>query len=524
MLAIPAAWSQQVSSLSEAKAQYLIEVTKHINWPNEDELDRFRVAVLEHDPATKAAFEEREAVEVRGKPFEFSFIVHGDFELDDYTHVFIGHRFRGMNADLFDRSQTTLLMVDGRVDREQMMLSLMSRRQRIALSMNRENLIKRGFEPSISLLEFAGTKEDLTEELRESEGRLIALEEEVSSKEERVAELNLALEANSDELRSATAELERNRGELAAAREALARLSQQIEQARTEAVRYRREAEEQQTLFERKQHEVLARTRAMEELEAEIAKNQQVLDRQISEINAQRAMLEDKSKTIGAQRDQLFTVQAALLVFFILAFFLHRLNTQKIRANRELAELNEQLYELATIDGMTGLFNRRHFMETAQMEFRHQQRMENESTLLMMDIDHFKRINDTFGHAAGDQVIEYVGKALHKNLREYDIVGRLGGEEYAMMLVDCDLARSVEIAERLCADFAAAEIPFAQTTLRITMSIGIGQIRKEDDDIEQALLRADKALYAAKARGRNRVVVFAPEMEGLDHTSAVASR
>jgi diguanylate cyclase (GGDEF)-like protein len=123
----------------------------------------------------------------------------------------------------------------------------------------------------------------------------------------------------------------------------------------------------------------------------------------------------------------------------------------------------------------------------------------------MMDIDYFKKINDTHGHAAGDAVLRDVAKALASTLRPGDMVGRLGGEEFAALLPDCDQPAAGVTAERLRAITEGLSITHEGKTLRVTISIGVSALHPRDTSIEQALQRADEGLYAAKRNGRNRV-------------------
>jgi diguanylate cyclase (GGDEF)-like protein len=123
----------------------------------------------------------------------------------------------------------------------------------------------------------------------------------------------------------------------------------------------------------------------------------------------------------------------------------------------------------------------------------------------MIDIDHFKSVNDQFGHNVGDLAIQYVAHRMKAILRKYDLVGRLGGEEFAMMLIDCNIAAANEIAQRLCDDISEGYVLDDENKLKVTVSIGISLLNKEDIHIEQTLARADQALYLAKSSGRNRV-------------------
>ena len=127
--------------------------------------------------------------------------------------------------------------------------------------------------------------------------------------------------------------------------------------------------------------------------------------------------------------------------------------------------------------------------------------------MLMIDIDHFKNINDTYGHNVGDEVIKSVAHLLKASMRKYDIVGRLGGEEFAMMLLDCDITLATEIAQRMCDKIHQQTIKFDDLSIGVTISIGLSQLSNNDNNIEQILIRADKALYEAKNNGRNQIVV-----------------
>ncbi|HYD71198.1 diguanylate cyclase [Azospirillum sp.] len=187
--------------------------------------------------------------------------------------------------------------------------------------------------------------------------------------------------------------------------------------------------------------------------------------------------------------------------------------TAVIRDITERKRFENELRHLATTDPLTGLANRRQFLAAAERELVRVRRYDRPATVLMFDIDHFKRINDTHGHAAGDEALRHVAAVCRDLLRETDIVGRLGGEEFGILLPETDVPSAREAAERLRLALARAEIPRPDGgTLRLTASIGIAACMPGDAGIEQALSRADDALYHAKANGRNRVEVKAPEL------------
>lgn len=173
-------------------------------------------------------------------------------------------------------------------------------------------------------------------------------------------------------------------------------------------------------------------------------------------------------------------------------------------------QMEEELRNLATTDALTGIANRRRLMELGEQEMLRAQRAEAPLSVLMMDIDHFKHINDTYGHPAGDAVIQALARLCGETVRAIDTVGRLGGEEFAVLLPMTDRAGAQEVAERLRARVEASRLDWEGAPVSFTVSIGVAQIRPEDDSFTALLGTADQALYQAKHEGRNRVAVSGP--------------
>ncbi|OYY95923.1 MAG: hypothetical protein B7Y41_01170 [Hydrogenophilales bacterium 28-61-23] len=168
--------------------------------------------------------------------------------------------------------------------------------------------------------------------------------------------------------------------------------------------------------------------------------------------------------------------------------------------------LEAELHNLATTDPLTGLPNRRHFLAKLEQEAARLQRFSEPATaLLMLDLDHFKQVNDSHGHAAGDAVLRRFADLVRNSLRKTDLAGRLGGEEFAILLLGSDRANATDFAENLRRQVAADSIAFDGKTLRVSVSIGVSQLHAADASADAALARADTALYQAKANGRNRV-------------------
>ena len=171
----------------------------------------------------------------------------------------------------------------------------------------------------------------------------------------------------------------------------------------------------------------------------------------------------------------------------------------------KLRRATQQLEQLASTDALTGARNRRYFLEAAEAEFRRSRRYDQSLSFLMLDIDHFKSVNDQWGHAIGDEALKAATAAIQGAMRREDTLGRLGGEEFAVLLPQTDAANAALFAERVRQAIAALEIDTGETPLRFTVSIGVAQVAPSDKTPKQALGRADAALYTAKNDGRNRV-------------------
>ena len=172
----------------------------------------------------------------------------------------------------------------------------------------------------------------------------------------------------------------------------------------------------------------------------------------------------------------------------------------------ENARLFSQVRRLATIDGLTGLYNRNHFFAEASKQSRITQRYRRPFAAIMMDIDHFKRINDTYGHPVGDEVIRVVAARLRATARDSDVLGRYGGEEFALVAPETG-ASATMLAERLRAVIGAEPVQTVAGPLAVTISVGMAHVDGGEHDFNQLLARADAALYGAKQSGRNRVVI-----------------
>jgi len=206
-----------------------------------------------------------------------------------------------------------------------------------------------------------------------------------------------------------------------------------------------------------------------------------------------------------AQRDFYATRHASILKMFV----------DQVGLALENARLFAEVQRLATTDSLTGLHNRRSFLSMAAVEYERACRYGRPLSILMIDIDHFKRVNDTLGHAAGDKVLQVVAARCRKALRKVDIIGRYGGEEFLVILPETTMEFARRTAEKIRRFIHEFPVQYSDKSINITVSIGVNSIETEsmqfpipENALERFINRADRALYAAKRAGRNRVECF----------------
>lgn len=174
----------------------------------------------------------------------------------------------------------------------------------------------------------------------------------------------------------------------------------------------------------------------------------------------------------------------------------------------QLKAANERLEHLSQTDGLTQLHNRRHWQLCMQKEFDRHTRYGDKTSLVMFDIDHFKKINDNYGHLAGDKVIQHISHLLKLSLRETDCAGRYGGEEFSVVLANTCAKDALNFADRLRKKIEKSELVFEGNSIKVTVSMGICDISDQLENSGQWLANADQALYKAKESGRNNCVIF----------------
>ena len=217
-------------------------------------------------------------------------------------------------------------------------------------------------------------------------------------------------------------------------------------------------------------------------------------------FRAVRAALQPGSVATEMIRDSGLNVGSAL-VYIVLTLTFHATLMALVAAR-----LTAQLRHRSRHDGLTGLLDRRAIDEALQVQIQRSRRTGETFSVLMLDLDHFKAINDRFGHAAGDRALKHVAAVLREVLREVDSLGRIGGEEFLALMPGAALDAAGPVAERVRERLAASPMVVDAAPVAMSASIGMAQWSAPDEDVSRLVGRADSALYAAKAQGRDRVV------------------
>ncbi|MFN8414120.1 MAG: GGDEF domain-containing protein [Anaerolineales bacterium] len=194
-----------------------------------------------------------------------------------------------------------------------------------------------------------------------------------------------------------------------------------------------------------------------------------------------------------------------LVSILIWTYYFFIINSARLELDLETARL--ELVQLAMTDPLTGLYNRRHFLERAELEIQRAKREKLELSFLLMDIDGFKEINDQFGHDSGDTVMQQVASTLPREVRGFDVVARFGGDEFIALLANVGKEQAQEVAERIRLAVTREVMISELHPIHIGISVGIASFESNDEDLKMILKRADDALYQAKRGGRNRVQI-----------------
>lgn len=486
----------------QAKVAYVYNFLKHTTWPNEAKFDDYDLLVVSKNENLKNMFlmlSSRKLLE--NKKIRVSFY-DGKFP-KNIQAVYVDKESVSMYEKFFQEydSSGVLLISDDYKDKQKVMINLTQNGDIVAFEINKPNIINRSLRVSPDLILLGGSEIDVAKLYKSSQN-------ELKEQKETIAELNKKIKERNNELAEKMAAIENQKA-------ALLEQQAKIESQSAMITKQLQAISDQKNIIKAQQIEVDAIQKSIDiqkekllQGEKNIAEKEKILKQLLQshqekqqkitgakeeleslnkEIEAQNKNLVQKEGTISIQR---IAIGAMLVLFGIIAFLV-----------RYVVKQNGLLNALSQTDPLTGLLNRRVMVEQMDQEVHKYNRYKTPFSILFIDVDYFKMINDTYGHDKGDRVLKLIGSLMNQHTRSTDVCVRWGGEEFMVLVVNTDLKNSLQLAEHFRAAIENYDFEIGR---KVTVSIGVSAIHKGQTK-EEVIKVADKALYTAKATGRNRI-------------------
>lgn len=486
----------------QVKVAYVYNFLKHTTWPNESKFEDYDLLVVSKNENLKNMFlmlSSRKLLE--NKKIRVSFY---DGKIPkNIQAVYVDSDNAPMYEKLFHEydSSSVLLISDDYKDKQKVMINLTQNGDMVTFEINKPNLINRSLRVSPDLILLGGTEIDVAKLYKSSQN-------ELKEQKETIAELNKKIKERNNELSEKIAAIENQK---AALKEQQSKIESQntmitkqlqaisdqkntikAQQLEVDTIQKNIAIQKENLLLEEKKVADKEKTlkqllQSHQEKQQKIIGAKEELESLNKEIESQNENLVQKEGTISIQR---IAIGAMLVLFGIIAFLI-----------RYVVKQNRLLNALSRTDPLTGLLNRRVVMEQMDNEVQKYNRYQIPFSILFIDVDHFKMINDNYGHDKGDRVLKLMGSLMNQHTRSTDVCVRWGGEEFMVLAVNTDLKNSLQLAEHFREVIENYDFEIGR---KVTVSIGVSTVNKGQDK-EEMIKVADNALYAAKTTGRNRI-------------------
>jgi diguanylate cyclase (GGDEF)-like protein len=479
---------------------YAYNFMQHIYWSDVEKSHRYALLVLTDNEVLKENFDHlAQKRTINDHPIEVSF--EATMPLERYNAIFIDTPQLSRYNEIYksvEGSQTLLISVES-TDRQQIMINILPKNEsQYTFEIHRANILNQGLQISDQLILLGGTEIDVAKlykktrqslEKETEHTKMLTSQIEIKTSEleqtrQKIDAQQQLIREQSNTIASQAEEVERQSGTISSLKKEIGTAEQQLQQISGEVDARTRELQAQQ-----QQLEALSQTRALKD--DEIAAQNEVLGELKKRIDAHQKSLDMQEKTISEQKDVIFMLIIFISIVALLIFFLLKL----LRENRNHAQR----------DFLTGLYNRRYFTEIAGKCFDKNGQCTYPLSLAMIDIDHFKPINDTYGHDTGDKAIQMVASQLRKVLDGNAVTGRWGGEEFIVLLdrPEAEVMKLLStIKERLPKQRIVSE---GHEPFSLTISVGL-YTAKGKMSLDGMITAADALLYKAKKEGRNQIV------------------
>jgi len=485
----------------QVKVAYVYNFLKHTTWQNESKFSEYNLLVVSKNENLKNMFlmlSSRKLLE--DKKIRVFFYNDGK-PPKNLQAIYVDNENSALYEKLFHdyESDNILFISDDYKDKQKVMINLVQNGNLITFEINKPNLINRSLSVSPDLILLGGTEIDVAKLYKSSQNELKEQKETISELNKKIKERNTelfekisAIETQKKGLIEQQAKIDFQKGIIAQQLQSINDQQNTIAAQRVEADTIRKNIDLQKEKLSIEEKKIAEKAgvfkfllKSHQQKQHEITRANDELAHLNQEIEKQKENLVEKEGVISTQKGVIIIL---LALFAIIAVLI-----------RHVLRQNGLLNALSQTDPLTGLYNRRVLIERISNEVQKYNRYGTPFSILFMDVDHFKKINDSYGHDKGDRVLKLMGSLMHQHTRDTDICVRWGGEEFMILAVNTDLDSSVKLAEHFRS--MVENFDFHLDT-NVTVSIGIATMQKGQDK-EELIKAADKALYSAKASGRN---------------------
>ena len=489
----------------QIKVAYTYNFMKNISWQNETKIDKYRLLIVSKNDTLKNMFSML-ASRKQLKDKNLEILIYDDKKsYKNIQAIYIDETFSNIYEKLFFEyeKENTLFISDNYVDKKQVMINIIENQTKISFEINKANILNRTLEISPNLILLGGTEIDVAKLYKSSQDALKEQKETINSLNQKIEAKNSELNFKINSIEEQKVIIANQTKNIKTYEERLNTQTKLLEKQTLEIEVQKKQLNEIQTSIESEKNKlsnaitnVKEKEKIVESLinlqkdkQFEFEKAKKDLDILNSQIEEQKNNLLLKEDTISNQKN----IISALIILTIIVIVL---GLNGLRLNRLLKDLSQT-------DALSGLYNRRYMNKRLEEEIMKHQRYGTAFSVLLLDIDYFKKINDTFGHDKGDLVIKKISSLMQKHIRNTDICARWGGEEFLILASNSDLSGAVKLANNLKDLIENSDF---EINNKVTVSIGVSSMNKHLEE-ESLLKLVDNALYKAKEKGRNRVEI-----------------
>lgn len=487
----------------QIKVVYTYNFMKNITWQNETKIDKYRLLVVSKNKTLENMFLMLAArKQLKNKNLEV--LIYDEKEEYKNIHaIYIDENFLEIYEKLFFKyeKENTLFISDNFKDKKQVMINLLKEETKVTFEINKANILNRSLEISSNLILLGGTEIDVAKLYKSSQDALKEQKETINSLNQKIENKNLelinkvkAINEQKSIINTQTKNIKNYEQKLSTQEELLQKQTKLLEEQKIQLEEIYKNIEFQKEKLSNAVLDVNEKEKIVESLINLQKEKQQEFEETKKDLEFLNLQIQEQKKNLLLKEDVISNQKNIITIMGLLSMIIIILGLNGIRQNRLLKSLSQ-------IDTLSGLYNRRFMNQRIEEEISKYKRYETPFSILLVDVDFFKKINDNYGHDKGDLVIKKISTLMQQNTRDTDINARWGGEEFLILVPNSNLEGALTLANNLKQIIEKTNF---ETKEKITVSIGVSTFN-ENLNQEELLKLADNALYKAKNNGRNKV-------------------